>query len=53
VDAIQLLAAHTNLDGTVTTAGIYDLIVSSESSDAKPSFNRQGDPAPNLWYYPA
>lgn len=49
VDAIQLLAAHS--DGT--KAGIYDIISSSESTDAKPAFNFAGDPRTDLWYYPA
>lgn len=48
VDAIQLL--H---DTKETKAGIYDIIFSSESEDAKPVFNRAGDPNKSLWYYPA
>lgn len=48
VDAMQLLVPSGD-----TAAGIYDIVISSESPEAKPAFNRQGDPAPSLWYYPA
>jgi hypothetical protein len=48
VDALQLLK-----DTKDTKAGIYDIIFSSESPEAKIVFNRADDPAPNLWYYPA
>lgn len=53
VDALNLLADHVNHNGTLTPAGVYDIIVSSESADAKPAFNRVGDAVPALWYYPA
>lgn len=47
VDAIMLLVgAHE------TDAGTYDIVFSSESPDAKPAFNRAGDPDPSLWFYP-
>lgn len=49
VDAVMLLID--DLDGT--KAGIYDIIVSSESSSAKPAFNYAGPSNPSLWYYPA
>lgn len=45
VDAIQLLAGEQK--------GIYDIIVDSESPNAKPSFNRKGDPEPALFFFPA
>jgi len=48
VDAVQLSSA---VGGT--NAGIYDLIFSTESPQAKPTFNPVGDPRPDLWYYPA
>ena len=48
VDAVQLLT-----DVGSTTAGIYDIIQSSESPDAKPAFNWVGSPSPSDWYYPA
>lgn len=53
VDAINLLTDHVNHDNTLTEAGVYDIIVSSESEEARPAFNRAGPPAPDLWYYPA
>lgn len=53
VDAINLLQDHNNFDGTTTKAGVYDIIFSTESPEAKPSFNRVGNPAPELWYFPA
>jgi hypothetical protein len=46
VDALQRLAPQ--LD-----AGIYDIIISSESPDAEPAYNRAGDADPTKWYYPA
>lgn len=49
VDAVMLLVS--NQDGT--NAGIYDLIFSSESASAHPSFNYAGSVMQNLWYYPA
>ena len=49
VDAIMLLEDAD--DGTF--AGVYDIIFSSESLDAKPAFNFRGPPDLNLWYYPA
>jgi hypothetical protein len=45
VDAIQLLTGETR--------GIYDIIFDSESPNAKPSFNRKGDPDGVLWFFPA
>lgn len=48
VDAIQLLAPSGD-----TRAGVYDLVINSESPSAKPGFGRQGDPNPALFYYPA
>lgn len=48
VDAIMLLVSVGGID-----AGIYDIIFSSESPEAKPVFNRQGDAVQSLWYYPA
>jgi len=53
VDAINLLKDHTNPDGSITKSGVYDIILSSESPDAKPAFNRAGDAVDVLWYYPA
>lgn len=49
VDAISLL--FDSSDGT--KAGVYDLILSSEATDAKPQFIYKGAPDPALWYYPA
>jgi len=49
VDAIQLL--NDVDDGTF--AGIYDIVLNSESLDAEPAFTHKGAPSPNLWYYPA
>lgn len=46
VDAVQILVQH--LD---TAAGIYDIVISSESPEAKPAFNFAGSPRPDLWYY--
>lgn len=48
VDAVQLMI---NVAGT--QAGIYDIIYSSVSSEAKPVFNYVEPPKPELWYYPA
>lgn len=48
VDAVMLLVP---VGGTL--AGIYDIIFSSESPEARPAFNRQGDANQALWYYPA
>lgn len=48
VDAIQL-----NVKVGNTNADVYDIIISSESSDAKPSFNSKGPFNQSLWYYPA
>jgi len=44
VDALMLLAGEGN--------GIFDIIQSSVSPEAKPQYIRQGDPDPNLWYQP-
>jgi hypothetical protein len=45
VDAFMILSGEWN--------GIWDIIVSSASSDAKPAWNRAGDIEPEKWYYPA
>jgi hypothetical protein len=50
VDAMQLLQSVLTSNGN-TEQGIYDIITSSESVDAKPAFNRTGDCRPDLWYY--
>ena len=47
VDAIHLAL---NIPGC--NAGIYDIIFSSVSSEAKPVFNLAGPPEYELWYYP-
>ncbi len=47
VDAVNLLGGV----GT-TKAGIYDIIINSESLAAKPAFNWVDPPRPDLWYYP-
>ncbi len=47
VDAVMLLA---NTQGIF--AGIYDIIFSSESPEAKPTFNFAGSVNADLWYYP-
>jgi hypothetical protein len=44
VDALMLLAGPGN--------GIFDIIQSSVSPEAKPQYIRQGDPDPDLWYQP-
>jgi len=48
VDAVMLVV---NIAGTA--AGIYDIIFSSASSEAKPVFNFAGPPEPDKWVYPA
>lgn len=48
VDAVQLL-----VDVGDFKAGIYDIIISSESPDAKPACNWADPPNPSQWYYPA
>jgi hypothetical protein len=48
VDAVMLAM---NIPGT--TGGIYDIIFSSVSAEAKPVCNRAGDPEWEKWYYPA
>lgn len=53
VDAINLLQDHANHDGSTTRSGVYDIIISTESPEARPSFNRVGDANPELWYFPA
>jgi len=45
VDALMLLAGPGN--------GIFDIIQSSVSPEAKPQYIRQGDPDPDLWYQPS
>lgn len=47
VDAVMLAL---NVPGTA--AGIYDIIYSSVSAEAKPVFNMAGPPEYELWYYP-
>jgi hypothetical protein len=47
VDALQLL---TQAGGT--EAGIYDIIWSTESPDAKPAWSYKGPPDLSLWYPP-
>jgi hypothetical protein len=49
VDAIMLLV--NTPDGT--KAGIYDIVLSSESPEAQPAFNLKDAVNPTLWYYPA
>jgi hypothetical protein len=51
VDAVMLLSDSNITDNT--EAGVYDLIIDSESPNAKPSFNFKHEPQPSLWYYPA
>lgn len=51
VDAIMLLTGSLVPAGTFTKAGIYDIIQSSESPEAKPVMNWVGEPDPNKWYY--
>jgi hypothetical protein len=48
VDAIMLRAT-----AGVTTPGIYDIIMSTESPDALPAWSYKGPPDLALWYYPA
>lgn len=48
VDAVMLLG---NAYGT--TAGIYDIVFSSASPEARPVFNFVEPPVYDLWYYPA
>ncbi len=52
VDALMLLTNVSNAAGGVQ-AGIYDIIFSSASFDAKPVFNWVEPPVYELWYYPA
>ncbi len=52
VDALMLLANVSNASGG-TTAGVYDIIFSSASFEAKPVFNYAHPPQYELWYYPA
>ena len=48
VDAVQLAL---NVPGC--NAGVYDIIYSSVSAEAKPAFNFAGPPEYDLWFYPA
>jgi hypothetical protein len=48
VDAVMLLAKA----GT-TDAGIYDIILDTESPNAQPAWSYKGPPDPNLWMDPA
>ena len=52
VDAIMLLTNVSSQAGNVQ-AGIYDIIFSSASFEAKPVFNFVEPPHYELWYYPA
>lgn len=45
VDAVQCL--------TGADMGIWDIIHDSESANATPEYIYKGEPAPDLWYYPA
>lgn len=47
VDALQLLTP-----AGATEAGIYDIIWSTESPEAKPAWSYKGPPDLNLWYPP-
>jgi hypothetical protein len=47
VDAVMLLAK-----AGATDAGIYDIILDTESPDAKPAWSYKGPPDPNLWMPP-
>jgi hypothetical protein len=46
-------AVHLALNVPGCNAGIYDIIFSSVSAEAKPVFNLAGPPEFDLWYYPA
>lgn len=46
VDALQRLSPQLE-------AGIFDIIISSESPQAQPAYNKAGDADPSKWYYPA
>jgi len=46
-------AVHLALNVPGCNAGIYDIIYSSVSAEAKPVFNLAGPPEYELWYYPA
>jgi len=48
VDAVMLLGNTADAQ-----AGIYDIIFSSVSFEAKPAFNWSGPPDYSLWYFPA
>jgi hypothetical protein len=55
---VKKMGAQNNYNGHAVDAiqyhaGIYDIITSSESPQARPAFNRAGDFRPDLWYYPA
>jgi hypothetical protein len=52
VDAVQLLINVSDASG-YTAGGIYDIIFSSASAEAKPVFNYVEPPRYDLWYYPA
>jgi hypothetical protein len=55
VDALMLLANVSNPANPAanTVAGVYDIIFSSASFEAKPVFNYAHPPQYELWYYPA
>jgi hypothetical protein len=46
VDALQRLVP-------MLESGVFDIIQSSESPEAKPAYNKAGDSEPDKWYYPA
>lgn len=52
VDAIFLLKS-VGSEPNITKSGVYDLVLDSESLNAKPQFIYKGDTDPSLWYYPA
>jgi hypothetical protein len=52
VDALQLVIPVSDASGN-TNPGIYDIIYSSASFEAKPVFNYVEPAKPELWYYPA
>ena len=54
VDAINLRTDYTDVNGAVSKAGIYDIIIESESISAKPAYNHaEGESTPDNWYPPS
>lgn len=53
VDAIMLLVGYMLDDGEFIGAGVYDIILSSESPDATVQFIWKHGPQHELWYYPS